>query len=212
MARILLTDMKFGRLRIIRKVRPEVYLCRCSCGNTIELWKSQLWCKVVRHCGCQLHESVRKKWAKRGLTMETAHMRSFTKKSGAKCSRTTWEYNSWHGMNMRCYYPKAGLPELYANYGGRGIRVCERWRRDHKNRDAFRNFLADMGPRPQGTSLDRIDVQGHYEPTNCRWATQVDQIYNQRRFVFKDEAPPPVEKVKVMEARVEDFEAELAEY
>jgi len=108
-------------------------------------------------------------------------------------------------MKERCY--GATRPE-YPNYGGRGIRVCERW--VLPNGEGFANFLADMGPRPQGMTLDRINPQGHYEPTNCRWATPKEQQWNQRRFIWKDSTPPPVEKVRAMEARVENFE-ELVE-
>lgn len=68
-----------------------------------------------------------------------------------------------------------------------------------------------MGPRPQGMTLDRINPQGHYEPTNCRWATADVQACNQRRIIWKDWEPPPVEKVAVMEARVDDWTGELEE-
>lgn len=80
----------------------------------------------------------------------------------------TWR--SWSSMRRRCLRPGS---DQYPNYGGRGIRICERW-------DSYSNFLADMGERPPGTSLDRIDVNGHYEPGNCRWATQVQQNNNKR--------------------------------
>lgn len=79
-------------------------------------------------------------------------------------------YKSWENMVQRCTNPK--FPG-YENYGGRGIQICEAWRQ-------FPAFLADVGERPAGTSLDRIKVDGHYEPGNCRWATVHIQARNKR--------------------------------
>lgn len=85
------------------------------------------------------------------------------------------EYRSWQSMKNRCYDKNA---TGYKNYGGRGIKVCDRWlARPY----GFKNFLEDMGRRPEGTSLDRIDVNGDYCPENCRWATQSQQSNNTRR-------------------------------
>lgn len=84
----------------------------------------------------------------------------------------TPEYQAWMGMKNRCRHPRC---KAYPNYGGRGIRVCERWAAD------FSAFYADMGPRPSPLhSLDRIDSNGHYEPGNCRWATRAEQNRNTR--------------------------------
>lgn len=83
---------------------------------------------------------------------------------------TSGAYKSWCSMIARCYNPKQ---DNYSRYGGRGITVCPQWRED------FSNFLADMGERPSGLSLDRIDSNGNYEPSNCRWATWSQQRRNQ---------------------------------
>ncbi len=80
------------------------------------------------------------------------------------------EYQSWQAMRSRCN--RVGNVK-YKLYGGRGIRVCASW-------SAFANFLADMGPRPPGTTLDRINSDGNYEPGNCRWATHLEQRRNRR--------------------------------
>jgi hypothetical protein len=88
--------------------------------------------------------------------------------------RRSPEYRIWVGMKNRCLNLNC---ENYADYGGRGITVCERWNK-------FENFYADMGPRPNGTSINRIDNDGNYEPGNCHWATNKEQHRNKRSTVM----------------------------
>lgn len=80
---------------------------------------------------------------------------------------------TWNGIFLRCYYPSINS---YNVYGGRGIKVCKRWR-------DFRLFLQDMGPRPKGYQLDRINPNGDYKPSNCRWVTTAEQARNKRNKV-----------------------------
>lgn len=88
-------------------------------------------------------------------------------------------YRSWRAMLSRCENPNA---TGYGRYGGRGITVCDRWRAD------FTAFLADMGERPSiDHSIDRIDTDGNYEPSNCRWATRSEQQQNKRRYTHGDQ-------------------------
>jgi hypothetical protein len=104
-------------------------------------------------------------------------------------------------MVQRCRDKKH---HAYDTYGGRGIRVCKRWLMP--NGVGLLNFLRDMGPRPIGMTLDRIDPQGHYEPTNCRWANAKVQRENQGRVIWRHAAPPPVEAADKMEARMAEYE------
>lgn len=89
-------------------------------------------------------------------------------------NKNTTTYRVYHGMLSRCYNEKLNN---YHRYGGRGVRVCGRWL------ESFENFLSDMGERPEGKSLDRIDNNGNYELSNCRWSTPYEQQQNQRQTI-----------------------------
>jgi hypothetical protein len=161
MKRVNLQGQKFGRLTVVRyhdSIRGRSrWECACECGRTKIVPAGSLRGGGVRSCGCWLDE-VRRALGRRG-------------RGNYKDGRTgTPTYESYQSMMGRCYIMSAGN---YSRYGGRGIRVCERWH-------SFENFLADMGERPAGMSIDRIDPNGNYEPGNCRWATAWDQQRHKR--------------------------------
>lgn len=129
------------------------YKCRCFCGGVFEAHGHTLLSGSRKSCGC--------------LSAPT----QFKTKHGASGSNKAPEYSSWAAMKDRCKRPGNAS---YRHYGGRGIKVCDRWLND------FEAFLADMGPRPDGHSIDRIDPNGNYEPSNCRWATAKEQCLTRR--------------------------------
>ncbi len=188
---------KFGRLTIRKEICPNVFVCDCACGNEVEVWRSLLAGNIQRDCGCV-----------RPRTSVHGHTRTVRTRDGRTLSRKSREYYSWSNMVGRCYNENH---HAFADYGGRGIRVCERWLPDGTGQ-GFKNFLADMGPRPLDKTLDRKNPQGHYCPDNCQWADWDAQGRNKRLHLWPEDGPekmPPVESCREMEARIRADFAEM---
>jgi hypothetical protein len=163
--RVNLIGQVFGRWSVLSAGEPDRsgsigWLCRCACGTERVVSSSRLRGGTSQSCGC-LHREL----------SSAANRRHGHRRLGIRSP----EYTVWYTLIQRC--TNANRPE-YPSYGGRGIIVCDRWR------CSFENFLADMGPRPPRTSIDRIDNDGNYEPANCRWATFAEQIRKQKRIII----------------------------
>lgn len=162
-----LSGSRFGRLSVLRRAenirRAAAWLCYCDCGNYATVRVDNLRGGQTKSCGCLHHEVLVK-------TGKTANLRHGMKSDPV--------YSVWANMKDRCHNPRN---HAWKDYGGRGITVCERWR------NSFVAFIEDMGKRPEGLTLDRIDCNGNYEPSNCRWATWTEQANNKRNTVAKAE-------------------------
>lgn len=157
-----LTGERFGNLTVLSELpsrpRPDGkrnrrwFLCRCECGVEREARLDKLRLGLSRSCGC-----IRPARTSRPSVEDLP------------------EHGIWEGMKDRCYLPRS---RGYENYGGRGIKVCDRWR------GSFKAFYEDMGPRPTPDhQLDRINGDGDYEPGNVRWATRAEQNRNRKNNV-----------------------------
>lgn len=162
MAKSILIGSVYERLTIIGAAEPspagvQRVLCRCSCGKETRVMVSNLRAGKTKSCGCLSREKAPFKHRTHGHTQG---------------QRRLPEYGVWNTMKSRCTNPKAAK---FAEYGGRGITVCERWLH------SFENFLLDMGKRPSPQhTIDRINNNGNYEPGNCQWSVQRTQQQNRR--------------------------------
>lgn len=156
-----LIGKRFGRLTIIkdsnkRKGSNVIWLCRCSCGNLKEIRSDNLRCGDTQSCGCLQKEKV----IQNNKKHSGKHSYSF--KHG---KRETRLYMIWTAMSKRCFSPKN---KAYHRYGGRGIRICDEWKSDFMS---FYNWALTHG-YADNLTIDRIDNDGNYEPSNCHWITK----------------------------------------
>jgi hypothetical protein len=164
---------RYGRLTIIKEIKQKnkrrCFLCRCDCGNKITVILKVLRNGNVKSCGCLRKEMM----INRNITHDMSKYP---------------EYKNYNAMKQRCMDKNQGS---FKNYGGAGIKICQRWI------VSFKNFYEDMGPKPgPNYSIERINNKGNYEPSNCKWASRSEQNYNQRKRRFCSSKYRGVGKVK----------------
>lgn len=160
-----LKNKTFGRLLVIGRAENNAagrarWLCYCMCGKEKIFLSYNLLSGHSSSCGCLNREIA----SDNAIDRNTVHGHN-------ESGNSSPTHKSWNGMKLRCLYPNH---ISYKNYGGRGIKICDRWLN-------FSNFLEDMGERPIGKTLDRMDNDGNYEPNNCKWSTKIEQQNNRRK-------------------------------
>ena len=175
-----LLSKRFGRWTVVSQSEPRIdkngcainrWLCKCDCGNEKIVLQASLISGRSKSCGCLNKDIVSKMWNKHGLSNVGSGL-----------------YSVWNGIKYRCYCKSS---HDYPNYGGRGITICEEWKNDFK---AFHDWAIANGYKEEKTdkginilTIDRIDVNGNYEPSNCRFVTNEVQAKNKRNTIPDDE-------------------------
>lgn len=169
-----ISGRRYGKLTVVRRADDRfdkkgnirtVYLCKCDCGNETITYASNLTSGHSKSCGCEQKENL-----KRIGFQNMPDLRMDTTKHHKSNTRL---YRIWRGMKERCNNPNSNA---YSNYGGRGIKVCDEWKNDF---EVFYSWAITNG-YSDNLSIDRIDVNGNYEPSNCRWADTKTQCNNMR--------------------------------
>lgn len=186
-----LVGKRFGRLVVLKREKNNKFgctywLCKCDCGKTKIIRGTHLQSGKIRSCGCLTKEATRERQITHNLS-------------------NTRLYHTYNKMKARCYRK---TDHSYKDYGGRGIKICDEWLADFMN---FYNWAIANGYR-EDLSIDRIDVNGNYEPMNCRWATPKQQSNNTRRCIYityNNETHTTTEWGRILKIKSETIRARL---